>query len=50
LDNLIELELYRFAEEVTELVDGAAKEAKIETKLNIIQTTWETQVFEFREW
>jgi dynein heavy chain, axonemal len=36
LDDLINLELYRFAEEVTELVDGAAKEAKIETKLNII--------------
>ena len=37
LDDLIKLELYKFAEEVTELVDGAQKEAKIETKLNMIQ-------------
>lgn len=36
LDDLIKLELYRYAEEVTELVDGAQKEAKIETKLNLI--------------
>jgi dynein heavy chain len=41
LDDLIKLELYRFAEEVTELVDGAQKEAKIETKLNVIQSCWE---------
>jgi dynein heavy chain, axonemal len=50
LDDLINLELYRFSEEVTELVEGAAKEAKIETKLNIIQKTWDIQVFEFKEW
>jgi len=50
LDDLIQLELHRFAEEVTELVDGAQKEAKIETKLNIIQATWEEQLFEFKDY
>lgn len=48
LDDLIQLELHKFAEEVTELVDGATKEAKIEHKLNIIQSTWEEQVFDFK--
>ena len=42
LDDLIKLELYKYSEEVTELVDGAAKEAKIESKLKVIQETWET--------
>jgi len=41
LEDLIKLELYKYAEEVTELVDGAQKEAKIETKLNAIQAVWE---------
>jgi dynein heavy chain len=41
LDDLLKLHLYRYAEEVTELVDGAAKEDKIEGKLNVIQSTWE---------
>jgi len=36
LDNLIELELFKFSEEVTELVEGAQKEDKIENKLNTI--------------
>ena len=50
LDDLIKLELYKFAEEVTELVDGAQKEAKIETKLNVIQGIWEETSFEFKEY
>jgi dynein heavy chain len=50
LEDLIKLQLYRYAEEVTELVDGAQKEAKIETKLNNIQVTWEEQKFEFKEY
>jgi len=41
LDDLIKLELYRYSEEVSELVEGAQKEAKIETKLNTIQGCWE---------
>jgi dynein heavy chain len=40
LDDLIKLELFKYSEEVTELVDGAQKEDKIENKLNIIQGIW----------
>lgn len=47
---MIKLHLYKYAEEVTELVDGAQKEAKIESKLNVIQSTWETQNFEFKDY
>jgi dynein heavy chain len=50
LEDLIQLELHRFSEEVTELVEGATKEAKIETKLTNIAKVWETEVFEFKEW
>jgi dynein heavy chain len=50
LEDLIKLELHKYAEEVTELVDGAQKEAKIEIKLNNIQTIWEEQSFEFKEY
>jgi dynein heavy chain, axonemal len=50
LEDLLKLHLYRYAEEVTELVDGAQKEAKIETKLNLIQSTWEDQKFDFKEY
>jgi dynein heavy chain len=50
LDDLIKLELHRFSEEVLELVEGATKESKIESKLNTIQNIWETQVFAFKEW
>lgn len=50
LEDLIQLQLHRYAEEVTELVDGAQKEAKIEQKLGVIQKTWETQVFDFKEY
>jgi len=41
LEDLIKLQLYKYAEEVNELVDGAAKEDKIEKKLGVIQSTWE---------
>ena len=50
LDDLIQLQLHKFTEEVTELVEGAQKEHKIEGKLNIIQAEWEGQVFEFKEY
>lgn len=50
LADLIRLELHKYSEDVTELVDGAQKEAKIETKLNTIQSTWDTQVFDFKEY
>lgn len=47
---MIKLSLYKYSEEVTELVDGAQKEAKIETKLNVIQGVWEDQAFEFKDY
>jgi len=50
LENLVELDLFKFSEEVNEIVDGAAKEAKIEIKLNNIQKVWEESVFEFKEY
>lgn len=50
LEDLIKLHLYKYSEEVTELVDGAQKEAKIETKLNAIQACWDVQAFEFVEY
>jgi dynein heavy chain len=50
LEDLIKLELHKFSEEVTELVEGAQKESKIEGKLNKIQECWDFQVFEFKEY
>lgn len=50
LENLVELDLFKYAEEVNEIVDGAAKEAKIETKLNVIAKVWEESAFEFKEY
>jgi dynein heavy chain len=50
LDDLIKLQLYKYSEEVTELVDGARKEADIEKKLNVISSCWESQLFEFKDY
>jgi dynein heavy chain len=50
LDDLIKLELYKYSEEVTELVDGAQKESKIENNLVKIEKIWEDQKFEFKEY
>jgi len=50
LTDLIVLNLFNFSEEVTELVDGAQKEDKIERKLNTIAKVWETSIFEFKEY
>lgn len=50
LEDLIQLELFKFADEVSELVDSANKEAKIETKLNTIESIWEVQKLEFLEY
>ena len=41
LEDLIKLQLYKFSEEVTELVDSAQKESKIETNLSKIERIWE---------
>jgi len=42
LEDLIKLELYKYAEDVTEIVDGAQNEAKIENKLGNITKTWDS--------
>lgn len=47
---MIKLQLYKYSEEVTELVDSAQKESKIENKLNQIEKIWEEQLFEFKEY
>jgi len=41
LEDLIKLELFKYAEEVTELVDSAQGEDKIEKKINQIQEIWD---------
>jgi dynein heavy chain len=41
LRDIIDLELYKFSEDVNELVEGAGKEQKIETKLGQIIKTWD---------
>jgi len=43
LRDIIDLELYRFSDDVNELVEGAQKEAGIEKKLNNIINTWGDQ-------
>lgn len=47
LNDLINLELHKNAEDVSELVDGAAKEDKINKKLDNIEKIWEGLVFTF---
>jgi len=49
MEDLIKLHLYKFAEEVTEIVDGAQKESKIESKVNVISRTWDDLAFTFDE-
>lgn len=48
-EDLLQLHLYKFADEVTEIVDGAQKESKIETKVNVISRTWDDCNFTFVE-
>jgi dynein heavy chain len=45
LDDLIKLELFKYSEEVTELVDSAQGEDKIEKKINSIQEIWDKLSF-----
>ncbi len=49
LEDLIKLHLYKYADEVSEIVDGAAKESKIENKVAIISKTWDDLSFTFIE-
>lgn len=50
LEDLIKLHLYRYAEDVTELVDSAQKESKIENNLVRIKRVWEEQNFTFLDY
>jgi dynein heavy chain len=51
LRDIIDLELFKYSDEVNELVEGAQKEATIEKKLNIIIKTWDdTTVLSFMEY
>ena len=50
LEDLIQLELYKFSDEVNELVDSANKEARIETNLGKIANIWEEQKLNFAEY
>lgn len=50
LNDIIGLELYRFGDDVNELVEGAQREAKIEDKLGKIEKTWESNDFNFKEY
>ena len=50
LNDLINMELHRFVDDVNELVEGAAKESKIEDKLAVIVKTWEDFNYEFKDY
>lgn len=51
LRDIIDLELFKYSDEVNELVEGAQKEATIEKKLtNIIKTWDDTTVLKFKEY
>ena len=43
LDDLIQLQLYRYAEDVSEIVETAQKESKIEINLMKIENNWENE-------
>jgi dynein heavy chain len=45
--NLLDLQLHHYADDVSEIVDQSAKEAKIEKKLGIIKNTWSNMPVNF---
>lgn len=47
LEDLLQLKLHKYEEDVREIVSQAEGEAKIEKKLNDIETAWSTCNFEF---
>ena len=49
MEDLIKLHLYKYSDEVTEIVEGAQKESKIEGKVNVIAKTWDDLPFTFQE-
>ena len=50
LEDLIQLELYKYSDEVNELVDSANKEARIENNLAKIKSIWDVQALSFKEY
>jgi len=50
LNDIIGLELYKHGDDVNELVEGAQREAKIETKLGVIEKHWEDNDFCFKDY
>ena len=48
-ENVLDLQLHRFENQVNEIVDVAQKEAKIEKKLKNIDSAWTKQMFEFED-
>ena len=50
LEDLIALELYKNGDQVEELVSAAGVEAKIEGKVNTIESVWDQQKLEFKEY
>jgi hypothetical protein len=49
MEDLIKLHLYKYSDEVSEIVDGAQKEDKIEKKVAVISRTWDDNKFTFEE-
>ena len=49
-DDILGLHLYKYENNVNEIVDVAQKEAKIEKKLKKIEADWNKQIFEFGEY
>jgi len=50
MEDLIRLELFKYNDDVQELVDAAALESKIENKINIISHTWDDYDFIFLDY
>ena len=47
---MLKLQLFKYADEVNEIVEGAQKENKIEGNIGKISRTWDDQNFEFLEY
>ncbi len=50
MDDLVQLNLFKYTDDVVELVESATREARIEGKLKNIERTWDDQQFEFKEY
>jgi len=50
LEDLLSLKLFKYVDDVSELVDMSMKEAKIEKKLKMIENSWVTKMLTFEEY